>query len=104
MNPRCNIWGFMSQREFESRIGERERRVVILTLANREPSSTAVGDERDGGSTSQGVPTPGLLDLDAAWPCSSSCRERRGAVSGRGEHHSSSELETNHRTKILEGD
>ena len=104
MNPRSNIWGLMSQREIESRIGERERRVVLLTLANREPSSTAAGDERDDGSTSQGVPTPGLLDLDAAWPCSSSCRERRGTVCGRGKHHSSPELETNHRTETLERD
>ena len=77
---------------------------MLLTLANREPSSMAAGDERDSSSTSQGVPTPELLDLDAAWPCSSSSREGRDTVGGRGEHHSSPEMETNHRTKTLERD
>ena len=67
MNPRSNIWGIVSQREIESRIRERERRVRLLTLANRESSSTVAGDKRDGGSTAQGVPTPGLLDL-CVWP------------------------------------
>ena len=99
MNPRESIWGLISQREIESRIGERERRVLLLTLANREPSSTAAGDERDGGSTSQGVPTPGLLDLDVAWPCSSGIREEIDVVDGRGGHHSSSEPETKHAPK-----
>ena len=104
MNPKCNIWGFIRKREIESIGSERQRKEALLTLANREPSSTAAGDERDGGSTSQRVPTPGLLDLDAAWSCSSSCRVRRGAVCGRGKHHSSPELETNHRTETLERD
>ena len=68
---------------------------MLLTLANREPSSMVAEGERDGGSTSQEVPTPGLLDLDAAWPCSSSSREGRDTVGGRGEHHSSPEPEAN---------
>ena len=104
MNPECTMWQFIRKREIESRESEREKKKALLTLANREPSSTVAGDERHRGSTSQGVPTPGLLDLDAAWPCSSSCRDRRGAVCGRGKHHSSPELETNHRTEILERD
>ena len=73
---------------------DRVREEALFTLANREPSSTAAGEEGDDGFTLQGVPTPGLLDLDAAWPCSSSSRERRGAMSGRGEHHSSPEPES----------
>ena len=80
------------------------REEALFTLANREPCSTAARVEGDGGSTLQGVPTPGLLDLDAAWPCTTSCRVRRGVVCGRGKHHSSPELEMNHRTETLERD
>ena len=51
MNPRISIWEFICKREFEGRESEREKEDVVLTLANREPSSTMVEDEGDGGCT-----------------------------------------------------
>ena len=75
------------------------REEALFTLANREPSSTAAGVEGDGGSTSQGVPTPGLLDLDAAWPCSRGIREEIDVVDGHGGHHSSPEPKKTHTPK-----
>ena len=103
MNTRLRIWEFIRKREFEGRESVREKGVIVLTLANREPSSTAAGVEGDGGSTRREYPRRGCSICVRHAHAQGGVEDSSDTMDRLESHHSSPELGKNHRIGTLEG-